>query len=259
MEATGSWSHQQQARLMKRIAAIISLSVTLLGLAVLSGDSPAAAVEQPPIQSAYSAPALYDLGNFYARIGRPAMAVLNYERALIFAPADPDIRANLRHVRESVGLPAQPVGWLSQHVRLANPNTLYWIGLFGLILSGVGLVLRRLLPKFRAVLGTGAAIGVAFMVLGLGDAIATASTLRESVVIFATPARASTVHGAKPLFTVPLADVVSVRDEHQGFVLIIDSQGREGWVAGADLRSVIPQPEHHLVTSTAVNPVRAKR
>ena len=243
MEATGAWSHQPQGHVMNRLVAVISLSVTVLGLAVLSGDSPAAAVEQPPIQSVYSAPALYDLGNFYARIGRPAMAVLNYERALIFAPADPDILANLRHVRELVGLPAQSGGWLSQHDRLSNPNTLYWIGLFGLILSGVSLVLRRLLPELRAVLGTGTAIGVAFMVLALGDAIATAATLRDSVVIFATPARASPAAGAEPLFTVPLADVVSVRDEHQGFVLIIDSQGREGWVAGADLRAVIPRPE----------------
>ena len=65
---------------MKTLVAVISLSVTVLGLAVLSNDLPAAAVEQPPIQSVYSASALYDLGNFYARIGRPAMAVLNYER-----------------------------------------------------------------------------------------------------------------------------------------------------------------------------------
>jgi hypothetical protein len=242
---------------MKGLVAIISLSITVLGLAALNGDSPAAAVEQPRMQSAYSAAALYDLGNFYARIGRPAMAVLNYERALIFAPADPDIRANLRHVRRSVGLPAQPGGWLSQHDRTANPNTLYWIGLFGLILSGVSLVLRRLLPGLRAVLRTGAAIGVAFMVLALGDAIATASTLRESVVIFATPARASPSAGGEPLFMVPLADLVSVREEHQGFVLFIDSQDREGWVARADLRAVIPRPEtihgfrkiiHRLVT-----------
>jgi hypothetical protein len=228
---------------MKRRAAIISLGGTLLALAVLSGNSPASAVEQPTIPSAYSAPALYDLGNFYARMGRPAMAVLNYERARIFAPADPDIRANLRHVRESVGLPAQSGGWFSRHARLINPNRLYWIGLFGLILASAGLLVRRLQPQLHAVLGTGAAIGVAFTVLALGDAIATASMLRESVVMFATPARASPVSSAEPLFTLPLADVVSVRDEHQGYVLIADSEGREGWVAASGLQPVIPLSE----------------
>jgi hypothetical protein len=224
----------------KRAAAIISLCVILLGLAALSGASRAAAVEQPPLQSAYSAPALYDLGNFYARMGRPAMAVLNYERARVFAPTDPDVQANLRHVRESVGTPPPTGGWLSQHDRWANPNTLYWIGLFGLVLTGVSVLLRQPKSEHRTVLGAGAAIGVAFMALAVGDAIATASTLHESVVMFATPASASPIAGGEALFTVPLADVVSVRDKHGGFDLITDSQGREGWVAAGDLQPVIP-------------------
>jgi hypothetical protein len=225
---------------MKKSTAILSLCITLLGVAASSGASRAAAVEQPPLQSAYSASALYDLGNFYARIGRPAMAVLNYERALVLAPADPDIRANLRHVRESVAVPTQTGGWLSEHDRWANPNTLYWVGLFGLVLTGVSVLLRRSQSEHRTALGAAAAIGVAFMALALEDAVATASTLHESVVMFAAPAGASPISGGDTLFTVPLADVVKVRDEHGGFDLITDSQGREGWVPAGDLQSIIP-------------------
>jgi hypothetical protein len=225
---------------MKQGAAIVSFCLTLLGVAALSGASRATAVEQPPVQSAYSAPALYDLGNFYARIGRPAMAVLNYERALVLAPGDPDVRANLRRVRESISAPAQTGGWLEEHARWANPNTLYWVGVFGLVLTGVSVLLRRWKPRHHTVLGAGAAIGVALMALALGDAIATASTLHESVVMFATPAGAAPISGGDTLFTVPLADVVNVRDEHGGFDLITDSQGREGWVAAGDLQPVIP-------------------
>jgi hypothetical protein len=227
---------------MKRTAAALSLSIALVGLAAL-GVSRAESVQQPPMPSSYSAAALYDLGNFYARMDRPALAVLNYERARVFAPADPDIQANLRHVRESVGAPPQSGGWLRQHDRWANPNTVYWIGLFGLALAGTSLLLRRSTLGHRTVLGTGVAIGAAFMALALGDAFATASTLHEAVAMFATPASASPISGAEPLFTVPLADVVSVRDEHGGFDLIADSQGREGWVAGSNLQPVIPRSE----------------
>lgn len=226
---------------MKKKAATVSLCVALLGMVALGGTSRAAAVDQPPVQSAYSAPALYDLGNFYARIGRPAMAVLNYERARIFAPTDPDIQANLGHVRESVGLPAQSGGWLRRHDRWANPNRVYWIGLFGLVLAGISLLWRRRTSEFRAVLGAGAAFGIACVALAIGDAVATASTLEESVVMFATSASASPVSGAEPLFSVPLADVVSVRDEHAGFDLITDSQGRAGWVPSGSLQPVIPR------------------
>jgi hypothetical protein len=228
---------------MKRTVATLCLSIALAGAAF--GISRAETIALPALQSNYSAAALYDLGNFYARTGRPALAVLNYERARIFAPSDPDIRANLRHVRESlggsVGAPAGPGGWWSQHDRWGNPNTVYWIGIAGLMLAGTSLLLRRPASRHRAVLGTGAAIGVAFMVLALGDAFATAPTLQESVAMFATPAGASPASDAEPLFTVPLADVVSVRDEHGGFDLIVDSQGREGWVASRDLQPVIPR------------------
>jgi hypothetical protein len=43
-----------------------------------------------------------------------------------------------------------------------------------------------------------------------------------------------------PLFTLPPAEVVSVRAEHAGFALIRDPEGREGWVARANVASVIP-------------------
>jgi len=221
---------------MSTRAATIAVNAALLALA-LCGVSQAAAVAQPPMQSVYSAPALYDLGNYYARIGRPALAVLNYERARIFAPADPDILANLQHV----GAPTPTGSWLQQHARWANPNTLYWIGVLGIVLGGACLLLRRAGAKHRTALGVGVAIGVAFMALALGDAMATAPTLHESVVMFATPASASPISGTEPLFTAPLADIVSVREEHGGFQLITDSQGREGWVAGSDLQPVIPR------------------
>ena len=234
---------------MNRRKLVLSLGAAILGLAALGGAGWAGTADSPVIRSAYSAPALYDLGNFYTRIGRPAMAVLNYERARIFAPTDPDIQKNLSYVRESVGLPAPHSGWLSQHDRLANPNTLYWIGVLGLAISGVTLLLRRarLLrrasSKHRALLAGGAVVGGLLMALSLGDAIATASTLHEYVVMAATPARTSPTSAVEPLFTVPLADVVKVRDQHQGFALIRDTRGREGWVASRDLAPVIPSPD----------------
>jgi hypothetical protein len=169
------------------------------------------------------------------------MAVLNYERARILAPTDPDIQQNLSHVRESVGLPALHPGWLSQHRRLANPNTLYWLGVLGLAIAGVTVLLRRTRLRHRVAWTAGAVGGCLLMALSLVDAVGTASTLQEYVVMTATPARISPISAVEPLFTVPLADVVDVRDQHQGYALIRDAQGREGWVARSDLAQVIPR------------------
>jgi len=236
---------------MNRRKLVLSLGAAILGLAGIAGASWAGTVDRPLIRSANSAPALYDLGNFYARAGRPAMAVLNYERARILAPTDPDIQKNLSHVRESVGLPALHAGWLSRHDGLADPNTLYWIGVLGLAIFGVALLLRRARSKHRALLAGGAVVGGLLMALSLGDAIATASILHECVVMAATPARTSPTSAVEPLFTLPLADVVNVRDEHQGFALIRDTQGREGWVAHRDIAPVIPSSDSPTGASTS--------
>jgi hypothetical protein len=235
---------------MNKLKLALSLGAAILGLAAMGDASWAGAVDRPVLPSVYSAPALYDLGNFYAAAGRPAMAVLNYERARILAPTNPDVQSNLSHVRESVGLPALQGGWLGQHDRLANPNTLYWIGIFGLAITGIALLLRRVSSKCRALLACGAVVGGLLMALSLGDAIATASTLHEYVVMAAAPARTSPTSAVEPLFTVSLADVVHVREQHQGFALIRDAQGREGWVESNDLAPVIPSAD----SSTRASP-----
>jgi len=221
-------------------AGIIAMAFAVLGCALGIGRARAAA-DQPQTPPVYSAPALYNLGNSYARAGKPALAVLNYERARVLAPMDPDIQANLRHVRETAGLPAESGHWLKQHSRLANPDTMYWLGVIGLALAGVSLLLRRLKVGHRSALAATASVGLLLTALGLWDSVATAAILDESVVMQPSPASASPIAGAEPLFTVPQAEVVSVRDEHGEFSLIRDSSGREGWVARGNLTPIMPR------------------
>ncbi len=233
---------------MNRHALRISLMVAMFSMATWSRALLAAPLDQLPTAPSYSAPALYNLGNSYARAGEPALAVLSYERARLLAPMDPDIRANLSHVRESAGLPTNPDRWWSPHDRLADANTMYWIGLLGLALAGAGFLLRRLRADHRTALTAMAIAGLVLTTWSLCDAIATASVLNESVVMRTAPASASPISGAEPLFTVPQAEVVTVRDAHQGFWLIRDSRGREGWVARSDLTPIIPNHESSLGT-----------
>jgi len=42
----------------------------------------------------------YNLGNTYFRMNRLGLAILNYERARLFIPRDPDLDFNLRYVRD---------------------------------------------------------------------------------------------------------------------------------------------------------------
>src|ERR1700682_625922 len=98
-------------------------------------------------QPGYSAPALYNLANAYARAGKPGLAVLNYERAKLLEPNDPDIDANLRHVREAVGLPPESRNRFERMADIASPRILAWVGVLGLLIAGVSVLARPLYPR----------------------------------------------------------------------------------------------------------------
>jgi len=191
----------------------------------------------------YSAPTLYNLGNQAARAGNPAAAVLDYERAGLLAPNDADIRTNLRVVQESARISPQQVGWLARHDRLAAPNLMYWVGMLGLLLGGGALLAHRLRVPGRKPLAALATIGAAMVMLSIGDAVALIPALNEAVVMRVSPASVSPVAGADAQFTVPAAEIVQIRDHHQGFLLIRDSQNREGWIPAANAMRVIPAEE----------------
>jgi hypothetical protein len=235
---------------MNRRALAITIIAALVGLGSWSGGASCAAADQAQANDRYSAAALYNLGNAYARSNNAALAVLSYERARVLAPTDPDIRANLRHVRETAGLPVQSENWMNQWGRFANPDTMYWLGLFGIGLAGTSFLRRRPDSQHRTALAATGILGLLLTTLSLWDCAATAPTLSESVVMQTAAATASPVSGTDPLFTLPAAAVVHVHDEHQGFVLIRDSQGREGWVARSKLTAVIPGRETSVGTTT---------
>jgi len=231
-----------------------------------AGAAWASGAPQPPTQpatSGHSAAAFYNAGNAEARAGHPALAVLDYERARLLAPTDADIAANLRHVREAAGLPPRTGGWLEAHARIANPDTVYWLALCGLLCAGLSVILLRaqrgraprrsaqggrapdgLLrpePHHRRLLQAAALLGSLLAVLGVGDALATNLVLHEYVVLDTVPATGSPVSNGAPLFNVSQADVVQAHDEHQSFLLVTNSEGRQGWIARRHLAPVVPQ------------------
>src|ERR1700750_2430105 len=102
-----------------------TLKLVTLMLGLLLGNNLAlmSAVAAAP---AYSADNLYNLANSYSRAGKPGLAVLNYERAALLAPDDPDIEANLDYVRGKAGLPTVTHTRFAGFVRSINPTLAAW-------------------------------------------------------------------------------------------------------------------------------------
>jgi tetratricopeptide (TPR) repeat protein len=212
----------------------------LIVLALCGGGAHAAA-SSDGATGGYSAAALYNQANADARAGKPGLAVLNYQRALLLAPNDADIRANLAFVRAGLNLPAESENWFSRAIRIAGPDVLAWTALAGLLAAGLSLLASRRYAGRRFALRAVAALGVSAIGLTLCNAATLWPSLHEGVVIaHGTAAHVAPAGNAETLFSLPEAETVAMGAQHQGFVLVQARDGRSGWVALADLAPVLP-------------------
>jgi hypothetical protein len=197
---------------------------------------------QAHAQAAYSAPALYNLANAYARTGKTGLAVLNYERARLLDPTDPDIQANLRHVREAAGLPPESRNTFDRVAEFATPKILSLVGIAGLLIAGTGVLARRLYPRHRRKFLVPILLGISLCGVTVASAVALWPIVHAGVVVTHTaPVRVSPVSMEDPLFTLPEATIVRMNSEHDGFVFVQTTGGRSGWVPSADLAPVVPK------------------
>jgi hypothetical protein len=207
-------------------------------------DRAATATEHAAVKvdyAAYSAAALYNLANSYARAGKPGLAVLNYERARLLAPNDPDIDANLQHVRDAAHLPAESPTRLERAVTIVSPTVVSWLGVIGVLMIGVSLLAGRRYSRYRGIRLTAAAVGIALIGSTVANGLVLWPKLHEAVVLTAaTPVRVSPVPMGDELFVLPEAETVRMTAEHEGFVLVHTKAGRTGWVSSASLAPVVP-------------------
>jgi hypothetical protein len=214
-----------------RILALWMLIGAGAGAATALGDTAAA----PP---AYSAAALYNLGNSYARAGKPGLAILHYERARLLTPDDPDLAANLAHVRETSHLPPAPRGALRAQTLRVNPTLASWLGVIGVILIGAALLDA---PRHRGRRRVSTLAGLALVGVTAANGLTLWPTVHAAVVLTAaTPARVSPVPMGDSLFTLADGETVQVTAEHDDFLLIETAAGRAGWVSRANLARVVP-------------------
>jgi hypothetical protein len=208
-----------------------------LSLALASGT-----VHSQTNEDGYSAANLYNLANAYARQGKLGMAVLNYERASLLSPNDPDIEANLNYVRAASHVPDPPRSTFDRMARRITPLFAAWIGIIGFLVLGLS-VLAAQLSQGRAWMRRAAfVLGGLMVALTVVNGIALWPTLQEGVVIgAATPVRVSPVPMGDSLFVLPAAETVNVTAEHEGFLLIKTRSGQTGWVSRAAVARVIPR------------------
>jgi hypothetical protein len=203
---------------------------------------PSQAVTSQPLPAAsYSADDLYNLANQYARAGKPGLAVLNYQRAALLAPNDPDITSNLEYVRATAQVPTEPRTRFTRFAQLTNPTTAAWLGVIGLALLGGTLLANKATRRYRGLRVTAALVGIGFIALTISNAVVLWPRLHAAVILISqTSARVSPVPMGDTAFVLPEAETVTMIAEREDFILIRTHTGRTGWVARASIAAVVP-------------------
>ena len=220
-----------------------ALAIVVLLVSVGTGDALAGTQAPGPRapQGGWSSAALYNLGNAYARAGNAGLAVLNYERASLLAPADSDIEANLVLVRRSVGLPVEPRNRWYRAVGAVGPTVAAAIGAVGWLLVASAVFAARLPAVRRVAQGAQLVAGIALIGFTVANGMTVWPRLHEAIVIAGTtPVHVSPALMGEALFTLTEGEAVAIAGEHEGFLLVRAPSGRAGWVWHADLVSVVP-------------------
>jgi hypothetical protein len=198
--------------------------------------------QSTPTQAGYSAAALYNFANAFARAGKPGFAVLNYERARLLDPNDPDIDANLSQVLVASGLPPETHSQFERMTAIVGPRTLAWLGVLGLLIAGIGALRYRFYPRHRRKFAVATLLGIVVLGISIADAVTLWPVMHEAVVITkTTPVRVSPTLIEETLFTLPEASIVSTGAEHDGFVLVRTAAGRTGWAPSTNLAPIVPR------------------
>lgn len=214
----------------------LMLTVVFVGLSLCGGR--ALADSAPP---RYSSDALYNLGNSYARAGKPGLAVLNYERAALLAPNDEDIKANLAYVRAAAHVAREPRSRLAQLGETVAPVTAAWLGVSGLVIIGLGLNSSSVGRRFRRLRVICIPLGLALLAVTVSNALTLGPRVNDAVVlVHEAPVRVTPVPMGDTSFALHEAETVTVTAKHEDFMLIRTRDGRSGWVARGDVGLVVP-------------------
>ena len=199
-------------------------------------------------QQGWSAPVLFNLANAQQREGRLGQAILNYERATMLAPGNPDITTNLRLARQKAGLATEPQSHFENVAQLLTLNGWFCFGAVALFLMAVMFPLKKLLPGMPPALTWGSLPALFALALTIMAVVIHWPDLNRAIVIAPeTTAGVSPVTLAQPVFKLQAGDVVSLKRAHGAFALIENRAGQEGWVKAGEVARVLPSPRQTAV------------
>lgn len=193
-------------------------------------------------QEYVSAEVLYNLGNAYFKAGQIAPSILNYERALKFAPNDEDIQFNLKLANLSVKDRIEEipqlffVDWWSAIVKTFSTDGWAWNAVVSLIVALAGLLFFSFsneegMKRLTFYAATLSLCWFGFSIYSAQQNFNHAINDNRAVVFTSTVnAKSSPNEKGKDLFVIHEGLVVTMSENMNGWVRIKLSNGNVGWI-----------------------------
>jgi len=184
----------------------------------------------------------YNLGLAYYRLNKPGEAMAAFLAARELLPRDPDVAANLKVVlaqtpdRLDTELPKGPAAAASAWLDRLTLREYAWITALLAGFLGLGLLAAQLVKPLHSVAKP---LAIA-LVLPLLTGLALFMRVCQSESWGAVTAAAAKVHAAPgaaaTLFELRAGAPFVVEEERDGWMRIVLSDGKKGWIAGTDVK-----------------------
>ena len=196
-------------------------------------------------QSGYSAPVLFNLANALQRGGQLGEAILNYERAGLLSPNDPDIAVNLNVACQNAGIEPERPSEIQMAARTLTMNLWFVAAAAALSLLTVTLPLKHLWRGAYRALNFGGVTATVVLGIAVAALVSRGTELHRAVATAPETiiAGVSPVTTAEPVFKLRAGEDISLQQIHGTFALVRNHAGQQGWVKTGDIAPVIPPPD----------------
>jgi tetratricopeptide (TPR) repeat protein len=203
--------------------------------AAAGGDYRAAVRDYEQIldKEGFAAPVLFNLGNAWLRLGNPARAILNYERALVLSPRSAAIDANLAAAQQRAGLAPQAVGPWRAAARYFSFDTYVWAGLGAVWVLCAALILVCLGGKARRIARPLILLAVVTLCVSADAAVLEWPDLQRAVVMAPALMHLAPAQSAATSGSLREGEVVWLQEQYAGFNFVRTADDRTGWLNAA--------------------------
>ncbi len=197
--------------------------------------------EQLTAENGYSGDILYNLANTYAQKGETGRAVVNYLRARLLDPSDPDIKGNLELVNKKAGLFNEEQPFFNKITTILTFNQWCDVALFSFAIFVGATAITLFLPTWNIVGKTAMPISVLLIIFSVYLAVISYHPYTSAVIIQPETALLISPHDkASTNGSIREGRLVSLIKEYNGFRYVRDSSGRAGWIPEQAVESIIP-------------------